>query len=169
MNDLKDKFILDACCGCRMFWFEKNHPNVLYMDNREIDETTRDNRRIHVAPDVKADFRSMPFPNGTFRLVVFDPPHLKRAGDKSWLAKKYGKLNPETWKEDIITGFQECFRVLVPGGFVVFKWNEQQIPITSIIHALPVNPLFGQKKGKTHWLVYMKPIQKEKDSTHETL
>lgn len=26
--------ILDACCGGRMFYFEKNHPNVLYIDRR---------------------------------------------------------------------------------------------------------------------------------------
>ena len=85
------KLILDACCGCRMFWFNKEHPNVIYMDNRECDEMTFDNRRIHVAPDVKGDFRNMPFADNSFRMVVFDPPHLKRAGEKSWLAKKYGR------------------------------------------------------------------------------
>ena len=58
-----------------MFWFEKNHPNVVYMDIRECDETTRDKRRIRVAPDVKGDFRDMPFPDNSFRMVVFDPPH----------------------------------------------------------------------------------------------
>ncbi len=33
--DLKNKFILDACCGGRMMWFNKKHPNVLYIDNRK--------------------------------------------------------------------------------------------------------------------------------------
>ena len=28
--------ILDACCGGRMFYFEKNHPNVLYIDRRRL-------------------------------------------------------------------------------------------------------------------------------------
>ena len=157
MNE--EKFILDACCGCRMFWFDKNHPNVLYMDNRECDEMTFDNRRIRVAPDIKGDFRKMPFPDNSFRMVVFDPPHLKRAGDKSWLARKYGKLNPETWQEDIRAGFAECFRVLIPGGFLVFKWNEDQIPIFSVVNLISERPLFVQNKGKTHWLIYMKQTQ----------
>jgi hypothetical protein len=32
---MKDKFILDACCGCRMFWFNKKHPNAIFIDRRE--------------------------------------------------------------------------------------------------------------------------------------
>ena len=52
-------------------------------------------------PDVVGDFRDMPFEDETFRLVVFDPPHLLHAGDDSWLAKKYGVLNESTWREDI--------------------------------------------------------------------
>ena len=32
---LENKFILDACCGCRMMWNNKQHPNVLYMDIRK--------------------------------------------------------------------------------------------------------------------------------------
>ena len=31
----KDKFILDACCGGRCFWFNKEHPNTLYVDIRK--------------------------------------------------------------------------------------------------------------------------------------
>lgn len=26
--------ILDACCGGRMFYFDKDHPNILYIDRR---------------------------------------------------------------------------------------------------------------------------------------
>lgn len=29
-----EKKILDACCGSRMFWFDKKNPNVLFMDKR---------------------------------------------------------------------------------------------------------------------------------------
>lgn len=159
MNE--EKFILDACCGCRMFWFEKEQPNTVYMDYRETNETTHDGRKIVVRPDVIGDFRKMPFPDESFRMVIFDPPHLKRAGNNSWLVRKYGKLDPITWQDDIRAGFQESFRVLIPGGFLIFKWNENQIPIYSVVHLAPEKPLFGQKKGKTHWLVFMKPAGKE--------
>ena len=29
------KLILDACCGSRMFWFDKANPNVEFVDCRE--------------------------------------------------------------------------------------------------------------------------------------
>ncbi|HGZ2460521.1 TPA: SAM-dependent methyltransferase, partial [Enterococcus faecalis] len=28
------KKILDVCCGSRMFWFDKQNDQVLFMDNR---------------------------------------------------------------------------------------------------------------------------------------
>ena len=31
--------ILDACCGSRMFWFDKDHKDTLYMDKRVLSET----------------------------------------------------------------------------------------------------------------------------------
>lgn len=31
-----NKIILDACCGSRMFWFNREHPDVLYVDSREL-------------------------------------------------------------------------------------------------------------------------------------
>ena len=88
------KYILDACCGSRMFWFDRQQKNTVYMDNREFEDTLCDGRRLIVKPDIVGDFRQIPFPDETFRLVVFDPPHLRHGGDKSWIVKKYGKLNP---------------------------------------------------------------------------
>ena len=29
-----DKLILDACCGGKHFWFDKNNPLTLFMDKR---------------------------------------------------------------------------------------------------------------------------------------
>ena len=97
--------ILDACCGSKMFWFDKNNPNVTFMDIREIEDTLCDGRKLEIHPDVLGDFRNMPFQDNTYDLIVFDPPHLTKVGDNSWLAKKYGKLNPNTWKEDLSKGF----------------------------------------------------------------
>jgi len=33
------KPILDACCGSRMFWFDKKNPAAIFMDNRELEDT----------------------------------------------------------------------------------------------------------------------------------
>ena len=80
-----EKQILDACCGSRMFWFDKDHHAAVFMDNRSFGKTLCDGRRFEVRPDLIADFREIPFPDESFRLVVFDPPHLRRAGKSSWL------------------------------------------------------------------------------------
>ena len=147
--------ILDACCGSRMFWFNKQNIDVFYMDNRQLSDTLCDGRKLEVNPDVVADFRNMPFSDNAFYLVVFDPPHLKVAGQNSWLAKKYGILSDD-WREDIAQGFKECMRVLKPNGTLIFKWNEEQIALKKILNIIDAKPLFGNKRSKTHWLVFMK-------------
>lgn len=68
--------ILDACCGSRMFWFDRANENVTFMDNRELETELCDGRQLVVKPDIVADFRDMPFEDNSFHLVVFDPPHL---------------------------------------------------------------------------------------------
>ena len=143
-----------------MFWFDKTDERAVFMDNRTLETYLCDGRTLSVKPDVIGDFRNIPFPDNTFRMVVFDPPHLLRAGENSWLAKKYGKLNRETWREDLKQGFSECLRVLKPDGFLIFKWNEEQVKISDVTTLFPVRPLFGQRGGKTHWLVFMKEEKK---------
>lgn len=149
------KLILDPCCGSKMFWFDKNNKNTVYMDNRKLKTTLCDGRKLIINPDIVGDFKNIPFPDNSFKLVVFDPPHLVRAGENSWLAKKYGKLG-ENWKEDIKQGFNECFRVLEPYGILIFKWNEEQVKLSEILKLTNQIPLFGNKRAKTHWLVFMK-------------
>lgn len=148
--------VLDACCGSRMFWFDKQHEDTIFMDKRELSTTLSDGRKLEVKPDVIADFRNMPFEDNSFYLVVFDPPHLINAGDNSWLVKKYGKLDKDNWETDIKQGFDECMRVLKPNGTLIFKWNEEQIKLGQVLKAINVKPLVGNKRSKTHWLVFMK-------------
>lgn len=163
---MSNKSILDVCCSSRMMWFDKNHPDVIYGDKRNETITVADRshgrvdgtRTLIIEPDLQFDFRALPFDDNTFKLVAFDPPHLERAGPKSWMAAKYGKLS-ENWREDLRQGFKECFRVLMPEGVMVFKWNETHIKVKEVLSLTPEPPLFGQVSGRgglTHWLVFMK-------------
>ena len=149
------KRVLDACCGSRMFYFDKSNPEVLFQDNRELKTTLCDGRQLLVKPDVKADFRNMPYKDNAFKVVVFDPPHLIHAGTVSWLAKKYGVL-PKEWKPYLKAGFDECMRVLEPNGLLVFKWNENQISFAEVMKVLGRKPLLGDKIGDTRWVIFMK-------------
>ena len=149
------KKILDACCGSRMFWFDRENPNVIFADNREIKTTLCDGRRLLIKPDIKMDFRDMPYKDNSFKVVVFDPPHLIHAGTGSWLAKKYGIL-PNDWKTYLKAGFDECMRVLEPDGVLVFKWNEDQIKLNDVLKEFGKKPLLGDQRGKTRRILFMK-------------
>lgn len=163
--------ILDPCCGSRMMWFDRQNADVVFGDRRSETITVTDNSRgnssgtrtLVIEPDALMDFRSIPYPDETFYLVAFDPPHLVHAGPRSWLAAKYGKLGKD-WREDLRKGFEECFRVLKPHGTLVFKWNETQIKVREVLACAPYRPLFGNTAGKsngTHWIAFMKPADQK--------
>lgn len=149
------KRILDACCGSKMFWYDKNDPDVVFMDIRKERCTLCDGRTLEVNPDLIADFRNIPFPDETFYVVVFDPPHLIHAGENSWVRKKYGIL-PGDWESYLREGFCECKRVLKENGVLVFKWSEDQIKTADVLKAIGENPCFGDKRSKTRWMFFMK-------------
>ena len=157
------KRILDVCCGSKLFWFQKHHPDVVYMDIRHENGEIH-GKHIHVDPDVIGDFRNIPYGDGQFDMVVFDPPHLRWVEPNSIMKAQYGQLS-DTWQQDIAQGFKECMRVLKSGGFLVFKWNECQIKVNEILNLIDTTPLFGNRRGDTHWMVFTKEeCQNEKIS-----
>lgn len=154
----EEKFILDACCGGRMFWFDKHNPNVIFNDIRRESHALCDGRTLDIDPDTKMDFRNLEFKDGQFKLVVFDPPHLKKLGENSWMAKKYGVLG-ENWKDDLTKGFNECLRVLENNGILIFKWNERDVKVSEVLALCKEKPLFGHttgRSGNTKWICFMK-------------
>ena len=78
------KKILDVCCGSRMFWFDKENENTIYMDKRQLED---DGRKLLINPDVIGDFRNIPYEDNSFKLVIFDPPHLIKVGESSWVPR----------------------------------------------------------------------------------
>ena len=65
------KTIIDVCCGSKMFWFDKNHSDAVFMDIRELEDTLCDGRKLVIKPDVIGDFRNIPYPDNSFKLAVF--------------------------------------------------------------------------------------------------
>lgn len=158
---IMDKEILDVCCGGRMMWFDKKHPKATYCDLRNKPKGTLPSQKgWSIEPDVVSDFKSLPFGVDSFSLVVFDPPHiLRKLPERAKFTMQYGSLNPETWKDDIRDGFNECMRVLKPNGVLIFKWSQSDVKLKEILDILPVKPLFGHptgKIGKTIWMCFMK-------------
>lgn len=168
------KRILDPCCGSKMFWFDRENPDVEFCDIRTVDNELiwqskdgTDKRFLTVAPDTICDVRDMPFADETFWHIILDPPHLTKIGDEAWLCKKYGKL-PTEWKPFIREAFNECWRVLKTNGTLIFKWAEIDIPISELLQVIPQKPLYGHRSGRhmtTYWMAFVKGEPEQEEQT----
>ena len=189
----KDKFILDPCCGPKHMWFNKNHPNVIFGDiRREKKGFNWHRKNAEINPDMIIDFRDLPFPDRSFKLVTFDPPHYvsekpkplqmqigdgtlseyPRKGGVQITVLKYGLLIEEDWKRYLKAGFDECWRVLEDFGVLIFKWSEVSKSYKEVLKVIGKEPLFHHISGKykkmgTYWAVFMK--LPEKYNQQETL
>ena len=151
--------ILDACCGGRLWWWNKAHPLAVYMDESHAGPGSIDHRpNWERRPDVVGDFRAMPFVDESFQLVLFDPPHIVRQNPSGRIATTYGALSPHTEQDDLRRGFSECWRVLACGGTLVFKWAGDYARVR---HLFPAEPIVGTRSprgGQTRWFIFYKPL-----------
>lgn len=146
-------------CGSKMFWFDKNHPLTIYGDIRTESHTLCDGRALEIRPDIEMDFTKLPFDDKSFKLVIFDPPHMTSLGANSWMALKYGRLPKDNWQQIIKDGFNEGMRVLDDYGILTFKWNEHDVKLNDVLSAIGQRPIIGHTTGrqsKTIWLQFMK-------------
>lgn len=158
--------ILDACCGGRMWWWDKEHPLALYLDARNLAPGARADRpNWEISPDVVGDFRELPFEDEAFQLVLFDPPHIVRRTPSGNVATQYGALHPDTEQDDLRRGFVECWRVLTPGGTLVFKWAGALDRVEPHFPAPPIVGTRNTPRGSlglgTRWVVFYKPLTRE--------
>jgi SAM-dependent methyltransferase len=158
---MKEKKVLDVCCGPRGMWFDKTDDRALFLDRRnEVHflHYPSGNYTERIEPDIIGDFTKIEQPDNSFWHIVFDPPHIPQATDSGRICKKYGHLTGE-WREMLRKGFEECFRVLKPNGTLIFKWNECRVPVREILALTDKKPLYGHKSGKsmqTHWICFIK-------------
>ena len=156
--------VLDACCGPRSMWFDKKDTRAIFVDCRRQTikgvwgPTSVGRKDVVINPDLVADFTSLPFPTNSFDLVVLDPPHTQRLKATGRVTSAFGVLTPG-WEDMLQAGFAECFRVLRPGGTLIFKWSEVEVPLKRVLALTPEKPLFGHRSGKkaqTHWCAFIK-------------
>lgn len=172
--NLENKFILDACCGCRMMWYNKNNPNTLYIDIRKEEKGfIKEQPNYEVNPDIQADFTNLPkeIKEHKFKLIVWDVPHFRSRKLTGVYLKKFGGLIPETWQSDLNKGFKELWSVLDDFGILIFKFSDYHIKFNKVLSILPENPLFYNSmnsmrnkgdKSETRWFCFMKIPEKPK-------
>lgn len=166
--------VLDPTAGMKSIWrnIQRNRDDVLWIDKRQEDKGFADDQHpgVEIQPDRVEDFRDLDIPDEEFNLIVFDPPHKTSSNGMEQLTgiidQKYGALQAETWQHDLSKGFEELWRVLRPGGTLVFKWADNHIDFEDVLSVFPEEPLFGttttqSSRVKTRWFVFYKPKSNE--------
>ena len=158
--------ILDATTGGKHMWHEtaKELDRTVYADRRRI-EGLEHQPSWSCQPSVVCDTRHLPFKDGTFDLIAFDPPHRVTDGGMEQLSgvieQKYGALTAETWQSDLRASFDELWRALRAGGTLTFKWADVHKSHDAVHDAVGRTPLYGvtteKKRSLTKWWVYQKP------------
>ena len=162
--------ILDATCGPKGIWYQKNHPFVTFMDKRNGiyhnilsgNTSFKSRRKYKIYPDVVSEWKDAPFPNNHFDMIIFDPPHIIRPNEskKSGITCEYGMLFKNSWRNDLRIGIKKLFDILKPEGIFILKWCESCAKIEEVIKLFPYPPLFGtnikKKTSDTYWIVFIK-------------
>ena len=154
--------ILDATCGLKQMWFQKDAKDVVYLDRRHNKIEYNGEFKGTINPNIIADNRFLPFKNECFDMVLFDPPHFI-TNSIGLYETIFSFYKPITWVAEMSDSIKECFRVLKINGFLVFKWGEKYKTLKIVLNMFPKEPLFGvknipafQKIRGTWWIVFRK-------------
>jgi hypothetical protein len=129
--------ILDAGCGNRAMWLQKNHEQILHIDIE---------KHLQRKPDLFASNTNLPFPNECFQTVFFDPPFcwnnsthpLFSFPNREKLWKKYPNIREDSYPPQyygieryktrsqlvkyLYVAQKELYRVLKPDGCLWLRW-----------------------------------------------
>ena len=141
--------ILDMSAGNRAIWFNKRHPDCLYVDIR-----------AEVNPDLVCDMREghPAIHNNTYNLIIFDPPHVN-FGANANMTKTYGHHTSAEIRDIIRGSAYQAWICGKPGSLMAFKWNDHDQSFKSVLALMDDwwEPLFGtttstrtRHKGKTN-------------------
>jgi hypothetical protein len=150
--------LVDLSAGTRSIWFNKNHPDAVYIDIRP-----------EVNPTLIVDSRKTGLPSANFGLVVFDPPHANFSKNGN-MSKNYGHHTAAQIKEIIKGTAREAHRITYSNALMAFKWNDHDLKLESALKLLEPywEPLFGQKTSirtlrasTTYWVMLKRKARKE--------
>lgn len=113
--------ILDPTYGLGVFWSEWRPTNLYTSDlNPE---------KIGPFGEV-SDFTDLPWDDGAFDAVVFDPPYKLNGTPTDSVDSRYGVDVPARWQDRLRLcrdGITECLRVVRPGGMLMVKCMDQVV------------------------------------------
>ena len=143
--------ILDLSAGNRAVWFDKNHPDAVFVDIRP-----------EVRPSIVADTRALPAEVGEgYDLIVFDPPHKNNAASGK-MAHNYGHWDAAHIRSTVIGTAKEAHRVSRHDALMAFKWNDHTNKLSTVLgwmsdwwEPLVGHGVTGQQRHKsmTSWVL----------------
>ena len=151
--------ILDLTAGNRAVWFDRAHPEAVYVDVRP-----------EVSPDYVASSTALPAEIGDgYDLIVFDPPH-KPNGTQFGMSRSYGSFTMDEIRALLTGAAKEAHRVSKPGALMAFKWNDHHYKLVKALSHMSDfwEPLFGhghrpqqRSKTETSWVMLRRREQSE--------
>ena len=114
----EDIITLDMTYG-RGTWWKKFRPTILVANGTDLEHK----------PDLTADFRAMPFRDGAFSQIIFDPPYVVKGGRRTSTMEdhqdRYGMTdaptNPLEGQQLVNDGLAESARLLETNGVLLVK------------------------------------------------
>ena len=128
--------IVDLSAGNRAVWYNKAHPNALFIDIRP-----------EMNPSLVADTRNLVgLVEPGVDLFVFDPPHVN-FGANAEMSKTYGWHTTDAIRDIITRTAEEAYRLGRPNALMAFKWNDHDQRLEKVLALMAVwwEPLFGHK------------------------
>lgn len=178
--------ILDANAANRTMWTFKDWEECIYTDME---------KKLTVKPTIFCDHRAMPFKDGVFTSIFFDPPHFYNdkgsfysIPDKETFMKKwqgYGEI-PRYYGGDkyktqmallryIVDALKEFYRIMTPDGLLWLKWNETFVTLNTLrplfdnYHEMLTIPVRlsnpNRTEKQTYWVCWCKQKVKSKQAT----
>ena len=111
----KEDAVLDATYGRGLWWATWRPPTMVTMD-------------LIPTAAIQADFRVMPFVDGAFDVVAYDPPYRLNGTPSAAFDRRYGTHERTRWYDRhalIEAGIADCVRVLRPKGVLLLKCADQ--------------------------------------------
>ncbi len=124
--------------GCRSIWFDKEHPDCLYVDRRPLIVPTQkrgdklDVSTLAWTPDIVADNSALPFRDNLFSLIVYDPPHRGFTADSN-MGRRYGPTSWDELRGSVRAAAKESHRVAEPGALFAMKWNDVHLSMDTVL------------------------------------
>lgn len=140
-----DNMILDATAGNRIIWKNKNPDSIIFIDIE---------KQLERKPTLFADNRLLPFKDGVFHTILFDPPHAwsfdsifygipdaetyhKNHPNDNRQAPAYYGMNLYKSKTSLLKAIysaqEEFLRVLSDDGLLWFNWSELRIELRKVL------------------------------------